>query len=397
MTREQFKEKIKLLSEKYFQEFIAVRRHLHTIPEMGYKEYKTSGYIIKKLSEFGIPYQRSVAVTGVVGSIHGRNAEKKTIALRTDMDALPIKEENKVKYKSKNKNMMHACGHDAHMACVLGAAKILNELRNEFEGTVKLIFQPSEEAFPGGAIKMIQEGVLENPHVSNVFGQHVYPSLETGKVGFRPGKYMASTDEIYITVFGKGGHAATPDLFINPLMIASKMLTELEKYFNDNKPSNSLSVLTFGRIIGEGKTNIVPDKVMLEGTFRAFDEDWRIKAHEGIKRTAAAVAESSKGKCDVRIDRGYPFLENDAALTAEAKKLAEEYLGEENVVDLEMRMTAEDFAYFAQAVPSVFYRFGVRNESKKITSNLHTSTFDLDEDSLKIATGLMVWIAVNQF
>lgn len=397
MIKEQFKEKIKQLSEKYFQEIVEIRRYLHTIPEIGFSEFKTSRFIIGKLCEYKIPFQMGVALTGVVASIHGKNADKKVIALRADMDALPIKEENEVSYKSIHEGMMHACGHDAHMACLLGAAKILNELKNEFEGTVKLFFQPSEEKFPGGAIKMIEEGVMENPHVEHVFGQHALPSLDTGKIGFRQGKYMASTDEIYLSVYGKGGHAAIPELFINPLIIATKILTELEKYFLENKPLNSPSLLTFGRIIGDGKTNIVPDKVFLEGTFRAYDEGWRKKAHKGIIRTAVTVAESSKGRCNVRIDRGYPFLENDNDLTAKTKKLAIEYLGKENVVDMEMRMTAEDFAYFAQKVPSVFYRFGVRNETKKITSNLHTSTFDLDEDVLKTATGLMVWIAVNQF
>lgn len=397
MNKEQLKEKIKLLAEEYFQEIVAIRRHLHTIPEIGFEEYETAKYIIGKLKEYGIPYQMGVAITGVIGVIHGKNADKKTIALRADMDALPIKEENEVLFKSQNEGMMHACGHDAHMACVLGAAKILNECKNEFDGTIKLIFQPSEEALPGGAIKMIEEGVLENPHVDHVFGQHALPSLDAGKVGFKPGKYMASTDEIYITVHGKGGHAATPELFINPLMITSKILIELEKYFQNNKPSNSPSVLTFGRIIGEGKTNIVPDKVFLEGTFRAYDERWRSKAHEGIINTIAAVAESSKGSCEVRIDRGYPVLVNDDDLTEKTKQLAIEFLGRENVVDIEMRMTAEDFAYYAQKIPSVFYRFGVRNESKNIISNLHTSTFDIDEDSLKTATGLMAWIAINQF
>lgn len=397
MNKQELKGKIKLLSEKYFQEIVTVRRHLHTIPEIGFEEYETSKYIIVKLREYGIPYQMGVAGTGVVGAIHGKNANKKTIALRADMDALPIKEENEVVFKSQNEGIMHACGHDAHMACVLGAAKILNEFNNDFDGTIKLIFQPSEEKFPGGAIKMIEEGVLENPHVDNVFGQHSLPSLDAGKVGFKTGKYMASTDEIYITVHGKGGHAATPELFINPLMIASKILTELEKYFLDYKPSDSPSVLTFGRIIGEGRTNIVPDKVFIEGTFRAYDERWRSKAHEGIIKTAAAVAESSKGSCEVRIDCGYPVLINNDELTEKTKQLAIEFLSSKNVVDLEMRMTAEDFAYFAQKVPSVFYRFGVRNELRNITSNLHTSIFDIDEESLKTATGLMAWIAINQF
>jgi amidohydrolase len=397
MKKEEIKEKIKLFSEKYFGEILAIRQHLHTIPETGFEEFETSKYIIKKLREYGIPYQMRVAKTGVVGVIHGKNSNKKIIALRADMDALLIKEENDVTFKSQHEGKMHACGHDAHMACVLGVAKILNEIKNEFEGTVKLIFQPSEEKFPGGAIKMIEEGVLENPKVESVFGQHTLPSLEAGKVGFRSGKYMASTDEIYITVHGKGGHAATPELYINPLNIAAMIILELEKEFNKNKPQDSLSVLAFGRIIGDGRTNIIPDEVKIEGTIRTFNEEWREKAHKIIIKTAAAVAEGSKGSCEVRIDRGYPVLVNDEELTEKTKRLAIEFLGSENVVNLDMRMTAEDFAYFAQKVPSVFYRFGVRNESKKITSNLHTSTFNIDEESLKTATGLMAWIAVNQF
>ncbi|MFH0866205.1 MAG: M20 family metallopeptidase [Bacteroidota bacterium] len=397
MNKQEIKRKIKLLTEEYSREIVTVRRYLHTVPEIGFQEYNTSKYIIGKLKEYGIPYQMGVAGTGIVGTIHGRNSSKKTIALRADMDALQIKEENDVSFKSQHEGMMHACGHDAHMACVLGAAKILNEFKNEFEGTVKLIFQPSEEMLPGGAIKMIEGGVLENPKVENVFGQHTLPTLEAGKGGFKSGKYMASTDEIYITVHGKGGHAATPELYVNPLNIAATIILELEKEFNKNKPQDTTSVLAFGRITGDGRTNIIPDETKMEGTLRTFNEEWRAKAHHMIKSISDSIAKKMKGKCDVHIAIGYPVLVNNDELTEKAKQLAIEFLGRENVIDLEMRMTSEDFAYYAQKVPSVFYRFGVRNESKNIISNLHTSTFDIDEESLKTATGLMAWIAINQF
>ena len=396
MQNIKLKEKIISLSEKYLQEVINVRRYLHTIPETGFEENKTSEYIISKLEEYGIPYKSGIAKTGIVGTISGENPKSKTIALRSDIDALPITETNDVSYKSTRAGFMHACGHDAHMACLLGAAKILNELKNEFEGTIKLFFQPSEEKFPGGALAMIDEGVMEDPKVENVFGQHVLPQLEVGKIGLKSGKYMASTDEIYITVKGKGGHAATPELYINPLNIASTIILELQKEFNNNKPVDTPSVLAFGRITGEGRTNVIPDEVKLEGTIRTFDEQWRTKAHAMIENISIATAKSMKGNCEVHIAKGYPTLVNDEKLTEITKQLAVEYLGSENVVDLEMRMTAEDFSYYAQKVPSVFYRIGVRNESKNIVSNLHTSTFDIDESCMTIGTGLMVWLAVNQ-
>lgn len=393
MVNSELIKKIKSLAASYSNEFIAVRRHLHANPEPGFQEFKTAEYISVKLKEYGIPFQSGVAKTGIVGMIRGNNPLQKTIALRADMDALPITEANEVEYKSTNAGVMHACGHDVHIACLLGAAKILNELKDEFEGTVKLFFQPSEEMFPGGAIKMIEEGVLKNPKVVHVLGQHVLPSLEAGKIGLKPGRYMASTDEIYITVKGKGGHAATPELYINPLNIAAKLLLKLEEEFKRNKPKDSPSVLAFGRIIGEGRTNVIPDEVKIEGTIRAFDEEWRAKAHELITSFASSVANEMGGSCIVHIAKGYPFLVNDEELTNKIKHYAIDFLGSENVVDLETRMTAEDFAYFSQKVPSCFYRLGIRNERKGIISNLHTSTFDVDESSISVGMGLMAWIA----
>jgi amidohydrolase len=396
MNLAELKDKIESLSIEYLQEIISIRRHLHANPELGFREFNTSDYIASCLSDYGISFKQGIAKTGIIGIIEGNDPKGKIIALRAEMDALPIHEKDHKEYISSTDGVMHACGHDIHMACLLGAAKILSGLKNEFSGTIKLFFQPSEEMFPGGALAMINEGALENPSVQNVFGQHVLPQLETGKVGLKAGKYMASTDEIYLTVKGKGGHAATPELVINPLYIASAILLELEKEFNKNKPIDSPSVLTFGRIMGEGRTNVIPDVVTIDGTIRAFDENWRAKAHEIIIAVATTVAEKMKGSCDINIAKGYPFLVNDDALSLQTKQLAVEYLGVENVVDLEMRLTAEDFAYFSQKLPSCFYRLGVRNEEKGITSNLHTSTFDADEDCMLTGMGLMAWIAVNQ-
>jgi amidohydrolase len=376
-------------------ELTAIRRHLHMHPELSMQEQSTSAFIQSKLNEYGIPFTTGMAVHGVVGLIKGRNPGSMVVALRADMDALPITEQNQAEYCSTNPGVMHACGHDVHMTCLLGASKLLNELRNEFEGTIKLIFQPSEERFPGGASMMIKAGVLENPAPVKMFGQHVLPTLEAGKVGMKPGKYMASTDEVYLTVKGKGGHGATPELNIDPVLIAAHILVALQQIVSRNLPPQLPAVLSFGRFIAEGRTNIIPDQVKLDGTLRTFDESWRAEAHRRIEKMATTIAEGMGGTCEVFIDKGYPFLVNDDKVTAQARQLAIDYLGAENVADLDMRMTAEDFAYFSQKVPSCFYRLGIRNESRGITHNLHTSKFDVDESSLEVGAGLMAWLAVN--
>lgn len=378
------------------QELVAVRRHLHMYPELSMQEEKTSAYIQSKLKEYGIPFTAGIAVHGVVGLIKGKNPEKKVIALRADMDALPILEKNQTGYTSQNPGVMHACGHDVHMTSLLGAAKIINELSDSFEGTVKLIFQPSEEKFPGGASMMIKEGVLENPVPSTMFGQHVLPTLEAGKVGMKPGKYMASTDEVYLTVKGRGGHGATPELNIDPVLIAAHILVALQQIISRNAPPQLPAVLSFGRFIAEGRTNIIPNVVKLDGTLRTFDEKWRMETHQKITKMAASIAEGMGGTCEVFIDKGYPFLVNDEQTTAKAKQYATEYLGSENVMDLDLRMTAEDFAYFSQSVPSCFYRLGIRNESRGIIHNLHTDQFDVDESSLETGAGLMAWMAIRE-
>jgi len=388
--------KIQSLAKQYHSEIIENRRHLHAHPELSFEEFKTSEYIVSKLKKYNIPFTTGFVKTGVVALIEGENPTKKTIALRADIDALPIFETNEVSYKSTNQGVMHACGHDVHTSSLLGAARILNELKNEFEGTVKLMFQPGEEKLPGGASLMIQEGVLENPHVNNIFGQHVYPSMQVGKVGFRKGMYMASTDEIYLTVKGKGGHAAMVKEYNNPLFIASAILLGLNKSFMLEPENEIPTVLAFGKIIGNGATNVIPDEVKIEGTFRTMNETWRVQAHKKMTAIAKIIAKQMKGECVFHIENGYPFLINDEPFTARAIEAAVDYLGKENVEELPMRMTAEDFAFFTQQRPSCFYRLGTGNPAKGINSGIHTSNFDIDEQALQVGAGLMAWLAVNE-
>jgi amidohydrolase len=390
------KNTIKKLSSDYYEEIVNIRREIHKKPELAFEEHQTADLIYKKLRSWGIDVQKGVAKTGLVALVKGNNPDKKVVALRADMDALPISETNDVEYKSVNSGIMHACGHDAHIASLLGTAKILQDLRNEYEGSIKLIFQPSEEKYPGGASVMIKEGVLENPKPATIFGQHVFPELEAGKIGVRSGKFMASTDEIYLTVKGKGGHGGIPHKNIDTVLIASHIIVGLQQIVSRVAPPNIPTVLSFGRIIGEGKTNIIPDEVKIEGTIRTFNEEWRAEAHKKIEYMANAIAESFGGSCEVFIDKGYPFVFNDELLTIRLKNYAREYLGEQNVVDIEMRMTAEDFALYGRHVPACFYRLGIANEAKGITSNLHSSTFNIDEKSLETGMGLMAWVAVNE-
>ncbi len=390
---------VELIKEKalaYKEEVIAIRRHIHQNPELSFEEFNTSKFVCSKLDEYGIEYKSGIVKTGIVGLIKGQNPSYKTIALRADLDALPIIEENDVDYKSNNEGVMHACGHDVHASSLLGVAKILNELRDQFEGTVKLIFQPGEERLPGGASLMIKEGVLENPAPSAVIAQHVYPQLEVGKVGFKGGMYMASTDELFMTVIGKGGHAALPHLNIDPVLITAHILTALQQVVSRISHPTSPSVLSFGKIVGNGATNIIPDKVELEGTFRAMDEEWRAEAHLKMKKMAESIAEGMGGKCEFKILKGYPYLVNDEELTSKAKVSAIEYLGKENVVELDLRMTAEDFSYYSQVKPACFYRLGTKNDTNNINSGLHTSTFNIDEDAIEISIGLMSWITLNE-
>lgn len=388
------KEKIQSLAQLYKQEFIDVRHHLHAHPELSYQEFETSAFVQAKLKELGIPFT-VMAETGVVGLIEGKNPSSKVVALRADMDALPIHEENDVPYKSTKDGIMHACGHDVHTTCLLGAAKILNELKDEWEGTVKLIFQPGEERNPGGASYMIRDGVLENPKPQCIFGLHVHPGLELGKLSFRGGKVMASADELYITVKGKGGHAASPHLTVDPILIASHLIISLQQIISRNKNPHNPSVLSITSFNGGTTTNVIPNEVKLMGTFRAMDEEWRFKAHELIRRTATQLVESMGGTLDLHIDIGYPTVYNNEALNAKARTKAEAFLGASNVEETEPRMGAEDFGYYSQIIPGCFFRLGVMNKEKGITSGVHTPTFNIDEDAIAIGMSMMAWLGAS--
>ncbi|MEO8720361.1 MAG: M20 family metallopeptidase [Ginsengibacter sp.] len=388
------KEKIKDLSGKYANNFIQIRQHLHQHPELSYKEFETSKFIQEKLKDFGIDFE-VLATTGVIGIIKGKNPGKRVIALRADMDALPIVEQNNVAYRSLNEGVMHACGHDVHTTCLLGAAKILNELKGEWEGTIKLIFQPGEEKNPGGASLLIKEGVLENPKPEAIIALHVHPNLEVGKLSFRGGMVMASADEIYITVSGKGGHAAAPQFTTDTILTASQLIINLQQVISRmNNPFNP-SVLSITSFQGGNATNVIPSEVKLMGTFRAMDEDWRFKAHDLIRNICKKTGEISGAEIDVKIDVGYPFVTNNIELTVMAKRKAVEFIGEENVEETEMRMGAEDFAFYSHLIPACFFRLGVGNIKNNITSGVHTPTFNVDEKAIENGMGIMAWLAVS--
>jgi len=390
------KDSIKRLAKQYKTEIISNRRHLHANPELSFQEYNTAAFVEAQLQSYGISEMERKAETGIVVLIKGKNPDKKIVALRGDMDALPIVEQNDVPYKSTNPGVMHACGHDVHTASLLGVAKILNEIKDQFEGTVKLIFQPGEELIPGGASLMIKDKVLENPKPSGIIGQHVMPLIPVGKVGFRKGMYMASADELYITVKGKGGHGAMPETLVDPVLIAAHMIVALQQVVSRNASPKTPSVLSFGRIEALGATNIIPNEVKIQGTFRTLDEAWRAKAHGHMVKIATGIAEGMGGTVDFEVRRGYPFLKNAPELTGRAQKAAIDYLGKENVLDLDIWMAAEDFSYYTQEIDGCFYRLGTRNEAKGIVSGVHTPTFDIDENALEIGAGLMSWLALNE-
>lgn len=387
-------QRIKELAKQYAAEFIEVRHHLHAHPELSYQEFETSEFVQQKLSEFHIPFEVK-ATTGVIGLIKGKNPDSRIVALRADMDALPINEQNNVPYKSTKQGIMHACGHDVHTTCLLGAAKILNETKEDWEGTVKLIFQPGEEKNPGGASLLIKEGVLENPAPEAIFALHVNPQLEVGKLSFRSGKVMASADEIYITVKSKGGHAAAPQLTADTILIASHLIVALQQVISRNNNPLLPSVLSITSFQGGFTTNVIPSEVKLMGTFRAMNEEWRYKAHDIIQKLSTELVHSMGAEMDLHIDVGYPTVYNNEQLNAVAKKMAEEYMSKEKVEETEIRMGAEDFGYYSQQIPGCFFRLGTGNKAKGTTSGVHTPLFNIDEDAIEIGMGMMAMLGAK--
>ena len=387
-------EKIKELAEKYAPDFINIRQHLHAHPELSYEEFETSRYIQQQLTSLGIPFEVK-ATTGVVGLIEGLEPTSRIIALRADMDALPITEQNNVAYKSLNEGVMHACGHDVHTTCLLGAAKILNELKSQWKGTVKLIFQPGEEKNPGGASLLIKEGVLKNPAPQKIFALHVHPGMEVGTFSFRGGMVMASADEIYISIKSKGGHAAAPQFTADTILIASQLIVSLQQIISRNNDPFNPSVLSICSFQGGNSTNVIPSEVKLMGTFRAMNEAWRFKAHELIIKQSKELVKAMGAEIDIRIDVGYPFVLNDVALSKSAAIAAASYAGAENISETELRMGAEDFGYYSHLIPGCFFRLGVGNKEKNISSGVHTPTFDIDERAIQHGIGMMAWLAIQ--
>ena len=385
---------IQRLAAQHAADTVALRRYLHAHPELSFAETNTAAFVTRELEKLGLRPQ-AIANTGVVALVEGQPGGP-TIALRADMDALPILEANDVPYKSTNPGVMHACGHDVHTASLLGAARILNELKGVFRGNIKLMFQPGEERLPGGASLMIKEGVLDNPAVQNVLGQHVFPHLPAGKIGVRSGRYMASTDELYLTVRGKGGHGAMPEMNLDPVLVAAHIIVAAQQIVSRRANPKTPSVLSFGKVIANGATNVIPNEVYLEGTFRTLNEEWRNEAHQHLRKLCEGLADSMGAVCELEIRRGYPYLENEPVLTARVRAGAQEYLGPENVVELDQWMAAEDFAYFSQAAPACFYRLGTRHEDGRFGASVHTPTFDIDEQALATGPGLMAWLAIRE-
>jgi len=394
------KDEVKRLAKEYAGEVRRFRRFLHANPELSFNEDQTAEYVADQLASFGLDPTEGIAETGVIAMVEGKKPKSNFVALRADMDALPIQEENNVPYKSRNAGVMHACGHDVHTAILLGTAKILQKIKTSFEGTVKLIFQPGEEVTPSGAPIMIKEGVLNAPQgkkVKSIFAHHVNPGANVGKVGFKIGPMLASCDDIFITVKGKGGHAGFPDEVVDTVLMASQIVVSLQQIVSRNAPPYVPSVLSFGRIVANGSNNIIPDTAIIEGTFRTFDETWRADAIQRITTLAKAITQGMGGDCEITVTPGCPSLHNASELTKRSIKQAQSFLGEENVEMIpNLVMGSEDFAFYSQEVDACFWGLGVRNEAKNIVSNVHTPTFDIDEDAMEVGVGLTTWLALTE-
>ena len=370
-------------------------RHLHANPELSFEEYETAAFVCNELDKMQIPYRSGIAGTGILARIEGRNPEKRYIALRADMDALPVCETVDVAWKSKNENVMHACGHDAHTACLLGAAAVLNEIRNDFEGTLLLVFQPGEEKAPGGARLMLEAGIFDDYKPELIIAQHVSVDFPTGTMAFLPGKIMASADEVHVKVKGKGGHGALPHLVNDTVLATAQTLVSLQQLKSRLCHPLTPMVLTFGKLIAGGAQNIIPHEVQLSGTFRTFDEEWRHEALAHIRRIITETTAAYGCTADIDIPDGYPCVVNDLEITQKARAFAEEWVGKENTLTLEPRMTSEDFAFFSQKYPATFYRFGVKGEINADSGGLHSATFRIDEEALQTGAGGMAWIAYS--
>lgn len=378
-------------SEELFEKVRAYREQMHRFPELSYQEHKTMAFVAEQLEALGIPFTKGVATTGITALIRGeQHAENAScFGLRSELDALPIQEATGVAYQSENDGIMHACGHDVHTSILLGAAEILWELRSELPHPVKLFFQPGEEKNPGGASLMIADGALQHPPVHEMVALHVFPEMETGKLGFREGLYMASCDEIYLTIHGKGGHGATPHQTIDPIIIGAELLLSLQQIVSRNCDPKIPCVLSFGHFEALGATNVIPQKAVIKGTFRTMDENWRVRALELIAQHVYHITTMHGATADLEISKGYPFLENDPQLTARVRTIAEEHFGEAQVETLPIRLTSEDFSYYAQEIPVCFFRLGVRNEAKGIVHGVHHPLFNIDDRSLIIGMQAM--------
>lgn len=388
------KNTIKHLVNEEFDEVVSIRRHLHKYPELSKQEKDTSKFICQQLDNIGVKYCNDIYGYGIYGFIDGKEPEKRCVAIRADMDALPITEQTSLDFKSINNGVMHACGHDIHMSSLFGTIKILNKLKDSFTGRVMFIFQPSEEEYPGGAISMIKAGIFNKVKPSAIFAFHSTPEMECGTVGMKEGKLMASTDEIYITVKGKGGHGATPHLDIDPIVTACHIVTALQTIVSRNAKPTMPTTFSVGRFIANGRTNIIPSEVKMECIIRTFDEDWKKECHNLIHRIAENTAKAFGAEADVFIDPGYPFVFNNVELTRKARLFAEDFLSKDQVKEADMRMTSEDFAYFAQIIPACYFRLGTHIKDEPI-ANLHTAYFNADENALKTSVGLCSYLALR--